>query len=146
MNFRFTLLFLCDQSHCYSSLISAFVAADVQLLIARNVEQAEALLLRKSVHGILIRHDRNRDDRRFANHLKRTAPRVPIFLLTDQEQPRDPDIESIWRADIGDETITRAMALFFSQVFKPSGLFGARAPIFGEADFLFRGITPQGSG
>ena len=146
MNFRFTLLFVCDQAHFYSSFIDAFVATDVQVLIARNVAQAEAFLLRSPVHGILLRHDGNRDDRRLASQLKRIAPRVPIFLLTDQAQPRQPDIESIWRADLGDETIARAMALFFSQVFKPPGLFGAEKTILGEADFLFRGITPQGSG
>ena len=145
MSSRLALLFLCDQSELYSKFILAFTSADVEVLIARNLQEAESILLKRPVHGILLRHDSKRDDRQLATQLKSITPRVPIFLLTDQTQPKQRDIDSIWHADFADETITRAIATFFSQVLQPSSMSGTRTPMSGGAHFLSRGTRAQGS-
>ncbi len=145
MSSRLALLFVSDQSHLYSKFILAFTSAGVEVLLARNLQQAEAILLKRAVHGILLPHDRKRDDRQLATQLKRITPRVPIFLLTDQTQPKQRDIDSIWHADFADETITRAIATFFSQVLQPSSMSGTTTPMSGGVHFLSRGVGAQGS-
>jgi len=117
-----TLLFVCNQSQLYSVFISAFSSADFQVLLARNLTHAKRILQGRRVEAIVLRHDCHRDDRPLASPLKRVVPQVPIFLVTDQPQLRQPDIQSVWRGETGDEVVSRAMALFFRQCFKGTRL------------------------
>ncbi len=146
MSSRLTLLFVCDEADLYSVLISAFVSAEFQLLLARSSSQAKGILMKRPVDAILIRHDANRDDRQIATQLKRVTPRIPVFLLTDQPQQRQADIECIWRADIEDMVVTQAMAMFFRTFLKPSTLSGRGQPMLGDPGLLLTLMRPQGSG
>ena len=123
MNSRLTLLLVCDQSDFFSAVLTEFRSADFQVLNARNIARAKAILLTRSVNAIVLCHDGLRDDRALAPQLKRVAPGKPIFLLTDREQPRPDDIDSIWRFETSDEVVTRAMAVFCRNLFRPTPAF-----------------------
>jgi hypothetical protein len=123
MSSRLTLLFVGDQSQRYSPFLAEFQSANFQVLIARSIRQAKAILLTRSISVIALCHDGDRDDRKLAAQLKRITPGVPIFLLTNQEQPRPADIDSIWRFEPGDEAVTRGMAVFCRNLFQPDHAF-----------------------
>jgi Orn/Lys/Arg decarboxylase, N-terminal domain len=145
MSSRLTLLFVCDQSDVYSSLIDEFRAAEFQVLLARSLAQAKSTLLARSVCAIVLRHDGLCDDRALASSLKRMAPDIPVFLLTDQQQPLPADVDSIWRSAFGDPVITRGMAVFFRQLFNPrqSGL--RPELVAGGVGSVLVGVTANGS-
>jgi len=67
---------------------------------------------------------------------------MPIFLITDEAQPRQDAIDSIWRAEIGDDVVTHAMATFFKQYFRPSR-FARSGKVVGDSNFDAMRITPQ---
>src|SRR5579863_1239286 len=141
MSTRLTLLFVCDRSYLYSKFIEEFRAADFQVPIARNLAQAKSALLARSISGVVLCHDWSRDDRPLAASLKRTAPQVPVFLLTDQVQPRLPaDIDCIWRSDLRDEVLIRGMAVFFRRLFSPSDAALRPSLVVGGVFPLFGGI------
>lgn len=146
MSTRLTLLFVCDRSYLYSNFIEEFRAADFQVPIARNLEQAKSALLARSISGVVLCHDWSRDDRPLAAALKRTAPDVPVFLLTDQEQPRlAADIDCIWRSDLRDEVLTRGMAVFFRRLFSPRDASLRPSLVVGGAAPFFVGVRANGS-
>ncbi len=145
MSSRLTLLFVCNQSPLYAGLIAEFRAADFQVLIARNLTQAKAVLLNRSVNVIVLRHDCNRDDRALATPLKRLSPHLPIFLLTDQEQPRPADVDSILRSETDDEVVTRGMALFLRHLFNPRHSSLRPRLVLGRVDPLLAGVRTNGS-
>jgi|SRR5271166_1079964 len=131
MDSRLTLLFVCNQSHLYPVVLAEFKSAGFQVLIARNASQAKAVVLARSVEAFVLCHDRYRDDRGLAPQLKRIAPGVPIFLFTDQQQPLPGDVDSIWRFEPGDEVVTRGVAVFCRNLFKPTPAFRRAAPALG---------------
>lgn len=114
MSSRLTLLFLCDQAHSYSHFISEFRSVHLQVLVARNIAQAKAILLGHPVDGIMLRHHGQCDDRPLATKIKRITPRIPIFLLTEHEQPKHADIDAVWRGELGDSVVARGMAAFLA--------------------------------
>jgi hypothetical protein len=136
---------LCDQPHLYSNFIAEFRAADFQVLTARSLAQAKAVLLTRSVKAIVLCHDSARDDRPLAPPLKRMTPQVPVFLLTDRAQALPAEVDSIWLSDLRDEVVTRGMAVFFRHI------FNLRQPVLrpslvpeGVGSF-FVGVTANGS-
>jgi len=137
MSTRLTLLFICDRSYLYSTFIDEFRAADFQVVVARTLTHAKSLLLTRPLSGVVLCHDCSRDDRPQAGPLKRLAPHLPVFLLTDQEQSLPADIDCVWRSDLGDEVLTRGMAVFFRHIFnlrdtsrRPSLVIGGSVPFF----------------
>jgi len=109
-------MFVCDQAELYANFVTEFKWAGFQVLPARNLAHAKSLLLSRRIDGVVIRHDDQADDRTLAARLKRITPHVPVFLLTDREQPSlQSDIESIWRGDFTDPLVARGMAMFFRQ-------------------------------
>lgn len=119
MSTRLTLLFLCDHAGSYACFIEEFRAAEFQVLVARSLAGAKAILLSRSVNAIVLGQDCTRGEHALATQLKRIAPTVPVFLLTNQEQPRPVDVDSIWRSEIDDQVATRGMAQFFRHLFHP---------------------------
>jgi len=146
MDASLTLLFICDRPHTYETFISEFRSADFRVLIARNLTQAKATLLSGSVHAVVIRHDDGHDDRPLAAKLKRIAARLPVFLITNQAQLPQPNIDSVWRGDFGDEVVTRGMATFFRHLLKPSGLTRGVEPARSEFQLFLAGLVPQSVG
>lgn len=146
MSSRLTLLFLCDQARTYSHFISEFRSANLQVLIARNVAQAEAVLQGQQVDGIMLRHDGERDDRPLASKIKRMTPRIPIFLLTEHEQPKHADIDSVWRGELGDSVVARGMAAFLAGYLQSSRLSrpGKGLPLENAFPFAFLNSGPVG--
>jgi len=146
MSSRLTLLFLCDQADSYAAFLSEFSSASFQVLIARNIAQAEAFLQRQNVDGIMLRHDCHRDDRPLADKIKHITPRIPIFLLTDLEQPKHANIDSVWRAELGDTVVARAMAVFLGGYLQSARLSrpGKRMLVENAFPFAFLGSRPQG--
>lgn len=137
MSSRLTLLFVCNHPHLYSNFVNEFRAAEFQVFLARNLGQAKSVLLTHSPSGIVLCHDCSRDDRTVATPLKRMAPHLPVFLLTDQEQPLPTDVDCLWRSDLTDQVLIRGMAVFFRHLFsprevshKPSLVLDATAPFF----------------
>ena len=145
MSSRLTLLFVSNQSHLYSTFIDEFRGADFQVLIARNLVQAKSLLLTHYPSGIVLCHDCSRDDRTLAGPLKRIAPHLPVFLLTNREQPRVADIDCVWRSDLDDDVLTRGMAVFFRHLFSPQATIQRPTLVLdGGAPFLV-GVRANGS-
>ena len=145
MSTRLTLLFICDRSYLYSSFINEFRAADFQVLIARNLTLAKSILLTRPLDGVVLCHDCSRDDRPQAGPLKRLAPRVPIFLLTDQEQSRHADIDCVWRSDLGDKVLTRGMAVFLHHILNLRDASRRLSLVIGGTVPFFAGVRANGS-
>lgn len=144
MSSRLTLLFLCDQAHSYSHFLSEFRSLNFQVLIARNVAQAKTILQGHPVDGIMLRHHGECDDRPLASKIKRITPRIPVFLLTEHEQPKPADIDSVWRAELGDSVIARAMATFLASCLRSSRLSrsGNGVPVENGFPFAFLNSGP----
>ena|ERR1700757_4131409 len=145
MSTRLTLLFVCDRSYLYSTFIEEFRAADFQVLIARNLAQAKSALLARAVSCVVLCHDCSRDDRPLAASLKRMAPHIPVFLLTDRQQSMSSDIDSIWRSDLRDEVLTRSMAVFFRHLFGPRDVSLRPSLVLNGAPRFFVGVQANGS-
>jgi hypothetical protein len=133
MNSRLTLLFVCDQSQFYSAFLTEFESADFQVLIVRGPARAKSILLVRSVNAIILCHNQHHDNRALAPQLKRIAPSVPVFLLTDQPQSRATDIDSVWRFDSSDPVVMRGMAIFCRNLFSPTPAFCRSAFALGVA-------------
>lgn len=145
MNTRLTLVFVCDQPHLYTEFLTQFQAANFQILIAHSNLQAKSILLTQSVTGIVLCHDYSRDDRALATQLKRISPDVPVFLLTNRQQPRPADVDSIWRAQIDDAVALRGMAMFFRHVFNPRQVSLKAAVAGGEVESFVVSARAMGS-
>ena len=115
MSARLTLLLLCDRTELHSPFTSALMAAGFQLLIRHQPEGVKILLSHASVDAIMIHHDSIRDSGRTGAALKMLAPRTPVILFAgDSEVAKpEPGIDSICRADVRDEAVARAVAIFF---------------------------------
>jgi hypothetical protein len=115
MSAGLTLLLLCDQSELHSPFISALRAAGFRLLIEHHPEDAKMLLSRISADAIMIRHDAVQDRSLIGAELKLLAPRTPIILFLSGTQRRGTQlgIDSVCLADPHDETVARAVAVFF---------------------------------
>lgn len=142
MSTRLTLLFLCDQSSLYSGFISAFASAGFQVLLASSVSHAGKILNNRPVDAVIIRHDSQCDDRAAAIQFKRRSPRLPVFLITEEPQPRQDGIDSVWRAKVGDDVVTHAMAAFFKQYFLPSRS-SRSGKLVSDSKFRPMQVTPQ---
>jgi hypothetical protein len=115
MSARLTLLFLCDESERHSTFISELLAVGFRLLIEHRPEDAKIVLSRVSADAIMIRHGAVQDGSLVGAELKLVAPRTPIILFRSDAQGRGTElgIDSVCRADPHDETVARAVALFF---------------------------------
>ncbi len=115
MSAGLTLLLLCDQSEVHSPFTAALLAAGFRLLIEHHPEDAKLLLSRISADAIMIRHDAVRDGSLLGAELKLLAPRTPIILFLSGSQHRGTHlgIDSVCHADPQDETVARAVAVFF---------------------------------
>jgi hypothetical protein len=142
---RLTLLFLCDQVESYARFIEEFRAAEFQVLVARSLAHAKAILLTRSVNAIVLGQDCTRRERDLATQLKRIAPAVPIFLLTNQEQSRPVDVDSIWRLEMDDDVVTRGMAQFFRHLFHPCHESGRPTLALGGPHSLIVGVRASSS-
>lgn len=120
MNSRLTLLFVSDQSDLYLEFLAEFRSANFQVLTARNVRQAKAALLTRSVDAVILLHDVRCDHRGLAPQLKRIMPGVRIFLFTHYPQPLPAAVDSIWRYEHGDAIVTHGMAVFCRNLFQPT--------------------------
>lgn len=144
MSFRSTLLFLCDRPEQYDVFLAQFRFAGFQLVIARNLAQASSLLQGRRVDGIVLRHNAVADDRPLASRFKRLVSRVPVFLLTDQSQPRPDDVDTIWRGDLGDPVVMRGMAMVFRQLLTSHiAQAGDSSRVVSSPVFPFAGILPE---
>jgi hypothetical protein len=122
MNPRLTLLLLCNQCEPYALFISALVSADFQVLIARDSTRARKFLQSLSIDAIMILPDGEDGEAAAGAELKRLAPRAPVLMLTKPGQQRQAGIDAMWHADLGDEVLASAAALFFRQWLAPSRL------------------------
>ena len=141
-----TLLFLCDRAQQYEVFISEFRNAEIRILIARNLDQAKSMLLSKPADGIVIRHDSAADDRSLAVKLKRIAPRTPVFLITDQKQQPQAAINSIWRGELNDRLVARAIALLFRHLFQPNDALHTSKPALAESSHFLAALAAHASG
>ncbi|MGB8885395.1 MAG: hypothetical protein WCC87_01665 [Candidatus Korobacteraceae bacterium] len=121
MSARLTLLFLCDESELDSPFISALLAAGFRLLIEHHPEDAKTVLSRMPADAIMIRHNAIQDGSLVGAELKLLAPRTPIilFLSGSQGQGLQLGIDSVCHADPQDETVARAVAVFFHHALSP---------------------------
>jgi hypothetical protein len=141
-----TLLFICDQVQQYEVFVSEFKSAEIRILIARNLTQAKTMLLGKPSDGIVIRHDSAADDRPLAAKLKRIAPRTPVFLITDQKQQPLAAVDSIWRGELNDRVVARAIALLFRHLFQASQALQTSKPTLRESNLFLAALAAQASG
>src|SRR5271170_1593789 len=112
MSAQFTLLLLCDQREPYFLFISVLKSAGFQLLIARTAVRAKRFLADTTVDAILMLDSGYGDGAAVAGELKRMAPDTPILLRGEERQP---GIDSYWQADLQDEAVANAVAMFFQQ-------------------------------
>ncbi|MFZ0311183.1 MAG: hypothetical protein WAL85_00630 [Candidatus Korobacteraceae bacterium] len=115
MSAQFTLLLLCDQREPYFLFIAALKSAGFQVLIARTAVRAKRFLSDTTVGAILILDSDCGDGNAIGKELKRMAPGTPILLRGEENQERQPGIDSFWQADLEDEVVANAVAMFFQQ-------------------------------
>lgn len=110
-----TLLFLCDHTELHSPLIPELLAAGFQLLIEHSPDDAKHVVSCLPVDAIMIRHSDVQDGTLLGAELKLLAPRTPIILfpLDARCQSAKPGIDSLCHADPEDESVARAVAVFF---------------------------------
>jgi len=86
--------------------------------VAQHVEQAKKLLTTVATDAIMILHSSLPQGRRLGAELKSIAPRTPVILFDNEtDSPVPPEgIDSLCRADLQDESVTRAVAIFFRQI------------------------------
>ena len=145
MNSRLTLLFVCNQANLYSNFISEFGSAGFQVLLARNLTQAKAMLLSRPVNAVLLRHDCTGDDRALAPQLKRIAPQLSVYLLTDQQQRPPRGVDSVWSWKTPDVTVARGMAILFRQLFTPRAVSAGVRLVPDEREHRFVAIRANGT-
>jgi hypothetical protein len=122
MSSRLTLLFLCSQCEPSPVLMSALESADFQLLVARTQKEAGQLARTFRVDAILVYPNLPGVGRLACTSLKRQVPRTPILLLTNERlQPEAyPGIYSVLHADVYDEVLSCAIALFLRECLRCS--------------------------
>ncbi|HZP22581.1 MAG TPA: hypothetical protein VFB04_03985 [Terriglobales bacterium] len=145
MNSRLTLLFVCNQPYLYSNFIAEFGSAGFQVLLARNLAQAKAMLLSRPVNAVLLRHDCSGDDRALAPQLKRTAPHISIYLLTDQQQRPPRGIDSVWSWETADVVVARGMAILFRRLFSPRAVSSSPGLVLDEPEPRVIAVEANGS-
>jgi hypothetical protein len=115
MSARLTLLFLCEQTEAHSVFISALLAADFHVLLAPDSAYARLLLSSLAVDAIMITHDTVRNNHSAGLELKLAAPGTPLIMCHDGSLGPQAGVDSLCSADLRDETIARAVAIFFRQ-------------------------------
>jgi hypothetical protein len=140
MSAQFTLLLLCDQSEPYFLLISALQSAGFQILIARTAVRAKRILSDTTVDAILILDSDYGDGAAVAVELKPMAPGTPILLRGEERQP---GIDSLWQADLEDEAVANAVAMFFRQSLGKSRAAVVASPQAGKKDVASAGAGQQ---
>jgi len=143
MSAQFTLLLLCDQREPYFLLISALRSAGFQVLIARTAVRAKRFLLDTTVGAILILDGDCCDVDAIGRDLKRMAPGTPILLRGEETQERQPGIDSYWQADLEDEVVANAVAMFFRQSLGNSRPAIVAYPQAGKKDVASAGAGQQ---
>jgi hypothetical protein len=136
MSAQFTLLLLCDQREPYFLFISALKSAGFQVLIARTAVRAKRFLSNTTVDAILILDSDYADGTAVASELKRMAPGTPILLRGEE---RRPGIDSLWQADLQDEAVANAVAMFFRQSLMKSRPAVMARPEAGKKDVASAG-------
>jgi hypothetical protein len=122
---QLNLLFLCNPAEQYTLFTSALAAAGFRLLIAHHEERAKRILLTRSVDAIVIHHDGINESSPITSMLKRAAPSAPIFRFGDEKCGPQAGIEAICHADLQDEVLASAVAIFFRQWLRPPRLASA---------------------
>ncbi len=117
MSARLTLLFLCDRSEADSLFISALIASEFQVLLAHDISYAKVLLANFCVDGIMVSHLESQGDVPVGAHLKLVAPHTPLILCSDGSSATGSraGVDSVCSADLKDDSVARAVALFFRQ-------------------------------
>jgi len=143
MSAQFTLLLLCDQREPYFLFISALQSAGFQVLIARTAVRAKRYLSETTVDAILILDGDYGDGNGIGKELKRMAPGTPVLLRGEENQERQPGIDSLWQADLQDEAVANAVAMFFWQSLGRSRNAVAAHPPAGKKDVSSAGAGQQ---
>ena len=143
MSAQFTLLLLCDQREPYFLFISALQSAGFQVLIARTAVRARRFLSDTTVDAILILDSDYGDGAAVGSELKRMAPDTPILLRGEKNQERQPGIDSLWQADLEDEAVANAVAMFFRQSLGKSRTGVVARPQAGKKDVSSAGAGQQ---
>ncbi len=120
MSPRLTLLLLCNDCEPYSLFISALVSAEFHVLIARGPVRARKFLQSLSVDAIMVLPSGKGAEAAAGGELKRLAPRVPVLMLGGAGEQRPAGIDALWHADLEDEVLASAAAIFFRQWLAPS--------------------------
>ncbi len=141
MSAQFTLLLLCDQHEPYSLFISALKSAGFQVLRARTPLRAKRFLSDATVGAILILDDDGCDRDAIGSELKRMAPGTPILLRGEGNQGRRPGVDSFWQADLQDEVVANAVAMFFQQ-----SLMKARPTVVTQPQASKKDVASAGAG
>jgi hypothetical protein len=117
MSARLTLLFLCDRSESDSLFISALIASEFQVLLAHDINYAKVLLANFCVDAIMISHMGSQGDVPVGASLKLVAPHTPLILCNNGSNAASSHagVDSVCSADLKDDSVARAVALFFRQ-------------------------------
>jgi hypothetical protein len=146
MSAGLTLLLLCDQYEPYFLFISALKSTGFQVLLARTALRATRFLRDTTVDAILILGHDHGDSNAVGSELKRISPDTPILLHSEEKHERLPGIDSLWQADLQDEVVIGAVAIFFRRLLETSRL-GSRSdtPQAEDTDALSAGAGGQQS-
>jgi hypothetical protein len=117
MSARLTLLFLCDRSESDSLFISALIASEFQVLLAHDINYAKVLLANFCVDAIMVSHMESQGAAPVGASLKLVSPHIPLILCSDgsDEANSRAGVDSVCSADLKDDSVARAVALFFRQ-------------------------------
>jgi len=143
MSAQVTLLLLCDQSEPYFLFISALKSAGFQVLIARTAVRAKRFLSNTTVDAILILDSDCCYGNAIGKQLKRMAPGTPILLRSEKNRERQPGVDSFWQADLEDEAVANAVAVFFQQSLATSRPAVVEHPPAGKKDVSSAGAGQQ---
>jgi hypothetical protein len=116
MSARLTLLYLCDRSEA-DSFFSALIASEFQVLLAHDINYAKILLANFCVDAIMVSHLGSQGDAQVGANLKLVAPHTPLILCDDGSHAASSraGVDSVCSADLKDDSVARAVALFFRQ-------------------------------
>jgi hypothetical protein len=143
MSPRLTLLLLCESGEPYSVFISALMAAGFDVLVARTAGQATKFLSRTAVDVIMILRDDPGRDKGLGCELKRMAPAAQVLWLGRSGQQSQPSgIDALCNADVGDEVVARAVAVFFRQWLPPAAVSAAKNGQAKTREVSLAGVGP----
>jgi len=143
MSAQFTLLLLCDQREPYFLFISALKSVGFEVLLARTAVRARRFLSETRVDAILIIDSASCNSKAVGRELKRMAPETPILLRGEENQERPPGIDSLWQADLQDEAVANAVAMFFRQSLARSQHATVARPQAGKKNVASAGAGQQ---